>query len=94
MLFHVYILRCANNAFYIGYTADLNKRVATHNAGRGSSYTKRNGPVTLVYSESFPSESDAMQRERQLKCWSRAKKQALIDGDMMHLHHLAKRQKH
>jgi predicted GIY-YIG superfamily endonuclease len=94
MQLHVYILKCANGAFYVGYTAELDKRVATHNAGRGSAYTARNGPVTLVYSESFPSESEAMRREGQLKRWSRAKKQALIDGDMMHLHHLAKRQKH
>ena len=93
MNFYVYILLCANGAYYIGYTDNLDQRLKAHNEVRGSTYTKRNGPVTLVYSEPFPTEQEAMKREKQLKRWSRAKKQALIDGDLKRLHQLAKRRK-
>ena len=85
MSFHVYILRCANGAFYVGYTENLEGRFEAHNAGRGSTYTRRNGPVTLVHSELHDTELDAMRREQQLKRWSRAKKQALIDSNMARL---------
>jgi predicted GIY-YIG superfamily endonuclease len=55
--------------------------------------TKRNGPVTLVYSVGLPSRQEAECREQQLKRWSRAKKQALIDGDLNQLHQLGKRKR-
>ena len=90
MSFHVYILRCANGAFYVGYTENLEGRFEAHNAGRGSTYTRRNGPVTLVHSELHDTELDAMRREQQLKRWSRAKKQALIDSNMARLCELAR----
>ena len=90
MPYHVYILRCANGAFYVGHTHDLAARVAAHNAGRGSSYTRRNGPVAVVYSEIRDTEAEAVNRERQLKGWSRAKKQALMEGNLASLHALAR----
>ena len=93
MLFHVYILLCSNGAFYVGYTQDLNRRVKAHNAGKGAAYTQRNGPVELVYAETHGTEIGAMRREQQLKRWSRAKKQALIAGDLNQLRDLAKRRK-
>jgi putative endonuclease len=59
--------------------------------GTGASYTRQNGPVELVYSEARDSAQSAIRRERQIKKWSRAKKEALITGDMEQLHTLAKR---
>lgn len=87
---HICILRCANGAFYVGHTHDLAARVAAHNAGRGSSYTRRNGPVVVVYSEPSDTEAEAVSRERQINGWSRAKKRALIEGNLKSLRALAR----
>jgi predicted GIY-YIG superfamily endonuclease len=84
----VYILRCADNSLYIGETDDLVLRVARHNEGRGCVFTARRRPVTLVYSEVLANREDAMKRERQLKRWTRAKKEALIVGDVTELKRL------
>jgi predicted GIY-YIG superfamily endonuclease len=78
----VYILRCADGSLYIGHTDDLAMRVARHNAGSADcSFTRKRRPVRLVYSEPFASREAAVSRERQLKRWTRAKKDALISGD-------------
>ncbi len=74
---YVYILRCADNTLYTGWTTDLTRRVAVHNAGRGAKYTRSRLPVTLVYSEEHPTQTEAMRRERALKRLSRAEKLAL-----------------
>ena len=84
----VYILRCADNSLYIGETDDLVLRVARHDGGRGCVFTARRRPVTLVYSEVVANREDAMRRERQLKRWTRAKKEALIVGDLAELKRL------
>ena len=81
MEWHVYILLCADDSCYAGHTRDLQQRVETHNAGQGAAHTACRLPVTLVYSESFPTEEQAIAREAQRKKWSRAKKVALIAGD-------------
>jgi putative endonuclease len=87
----VYILRCADGAFYVGTTRDsLERRVAEHNAGLHAGYTARRRPVQLAYSEHFADVTDAIAAERQLKGWSRAKKQALIAGDFDRLRVLAR----
>jgi putative endonuclease len=65
--------------------------VAVHNAGRGPAFTSNRRPVTLVFTEPHSTRASAVRRERQLKRWSRAKKEALIDGDLAGLHALAKR---
>ena len=67
---------------YIGETDDLAARVSRHNDGRGSSFTASRRPVRLVWTESHDSREHALTRERQLKGWTRAKKEALIAGDM------------
>ncbi len=77
----VYVVRCADGSLYTGYALDPQERVAVHNTGRGARYTSGRRPVNLVYSESFPSIGDALRRERELKRWSKAKKEALIGGD-------------
>lgn len=76
----VYILRCADNSLYIGETDDVVFRLEKHNNGSASVFTAKRRPVTLVYSESHPDRKAALTRERQLKRWTRAKKEALIAG--------------
>ena len=74
----VYIVRCADGTFYTGWTTDLSRRVAQHNAGRGGRYTRAHRPVELVYREEVPDRSAAMRRERALKQLSRERKERLI----------------
>ncbi len=78
----VYILRCADGSFYVGSSEDPKSRVKAHNDGHGAAYTYKHRPVSLVYSEPSMSEIEAINRERQLKRWSHAKKQALVEGDI------------
>ncbi len=73
----VYIVRCADNTLYTGWTTDVERRVRTHNAGRGAQYTRRRMPVELVYLESQPCRADAMRREAAIKRWPRKRKLAL-----------------
>ena len=89
--YYVYVLRCADGTLYVGITTDVAGRVEAHNAGRGPRFTACRRPVTLVYSEPHPTMESARQREVQLKKWSRAKKEALIAGDMVLLHELSSR---
>lgn len=77
----LYILRCSDGAFYIGETSDLERRIAMHNEGRASAFTRVRLPVVLVYSETFSDRHAARVREDQLKRWSHAKKAGLIAGD-------------
>jgi len=87
----VYILRCADGSYYTGSTrASLDERVAQHNSGILGGYTARRRPVKLVFHEEFDRVIDAIAAERQIKNWSRAKKEALIRGDFSALRVLAK----
>jgi putative endonuclease len=89
---HVYILRCADGTYYCGTARQgLELRVAEHNAGTFGGYTSTRRPVVLVYSEWFQRIVDAIAAERQIKGWSRAKKEALIRGDFGALPELSKR---
>ena len=76
----VYILRCNDGSYYVGVATDLKDRVKEHNAGQGSSFTKKQRPVELVYSEEHESYAGARKREAQLKRWRREKKEWLING--------------
>jgi putative endonuclease len=87
-VWYVYILRCADDALYIGETPDLATRLARHNDGRASIFTAARRPVALVYAEQHSNRELALARERQLKRWTRAKKEALIAGDLRLLKHL------
>jgi putative endonuclease len=88
---YVYILRCADGSYYVGSTrSTLEVRLAEHNAGTFGGYTKRRRPVELVFHQEFARITDAIAAERQLKGWTRAKKEALIRGDLETLHRLAK----
>lgn len=78
-MFYVYIVECADNTLYCGYTNDLNSRINAHNLGKnGAKYTKTRRPIKLVYFEKFETKSEAMKREYQIKQLSRLKKQNLI----------------
>ena len=87
----VYLVRCADNTLYVGHTEDLEERERVHNQGRGARYTASRRPVRIVYSEARDSLEGAVRRERQLKVWTRAKKEALIAGDIDRLKRLSKR---
>jgi putative endonuclease len=90
----LYILRCADGSFYVGTTRkDLEARVAEHNAGIMGGYTATRRPVTLAFAEQFEKITDAIAAERQVKGWSRAKKEALVGGDWQAISRLSNRRK-
>ncbi len=89
---YLYILRCREGAYYIGTTrGPLDRRIAEHDAGLGGDFTKRRRPVELVFAEDFADPNDAAARERQLKGWSRRKKEALIEGAVDRLPDLSRK---
>jgi putative endonuclease len=75
---YVYVLECADGSFYTGYTTDVERRVAEHDAGEGAKYTRGRTPVELIYRETFGSRSAAMRREHEIKTFSRARKERLV----------------
>lgn len=88
-----YILLCSNGEYYVGSTTDMENRLNEHQKGRGCGFTKAHLPVKLVYTEEYPTVDQAYKRERQLHGWSRAKKEALIKGDLELLQQLSKSKK-
>ncbi|MBI4866544.1 MAG: GIY-YIG nuclease family protein [Candidatus Wallbacteria bacterium] len=76
--FFVYILRCVDGSYYVGHTDDLELRLAQPVSGAVPGYTESRRPAELIYQCAFESRQDAFERERQIKGWSRAKKEALI----------------
>jgi len=88
----VYMLRCSDGSYYIGVTSDLDGRVAEHNDGvHHNAYTYTRRPVKLVYSSDFTEIHQAISWEKQIKRWSRKKKEALIRSDYDALPELAAR---
>jgi putative endonuclease len=81
MTFWAYLLRCGDGSFYAGHCDNLDARIGTHQIGRGSDYTARRQPVEYAWSQDFTTRIEALTAERQIKGWSRAKKEALIAGD-------------
>ncbi len=79
-MYYVYLLRCGDGTLYAGFTNDLARRLAVHNAGRGATYTRSRLPVELVYWENFPNKSSALKREYAIKRLSRAEKLSLIQS--------------
>jgi putative endonuclease len=90
---YVYMLRCADNSFYVGSATgdDLSPRIDQHNAGTYLGYTFTRRPVVLVWSEYFDRITDGIAVERQIKGWSRAKKEALIQSDWAEVSRLSQR---
>ncbi len=85
----MYILECSDGSFYIGSTIDLKKRISEHQNGEGANYTKDRLPLKLGYFEEYDRIDVAFRRERQVKGWSRNKKEALIFGNRKILNSLS-----
>lgn len=71
---YFYVLQCSDNTYYAGYTNNLQKRIATHNAKKGAKYTKTRTPVEYVYTESFETKQEAMRQEYAFKQLTRVQK--------------------
>ena len=87
---YMYILECVDESFYVGSTKALATRLVQHQSGEGSKHTQQRRPVKLVYCECFGRIDAAFSREKQVQNWSRAKKIALIKGDVALLKRLSK----
>lgn len=87
--FYLYILRCADDSLYIGHTDDLATRMQQHHSGALGGCTATRHPLTLVFVSEHETRLEALERERQIKRWTRAKKEALIAGDWDRLRQLA-----
>ena len=90
MSFWTYMLKCADGRYYTGHTDDLERRIGQHEAGQGSQFTRKRLPVTLVWSETFSSRIEALEAERIVGGWSRAKKEAMIAGCWSLVSHFAR----
>ena len=84
------MLRCADGRYYTGHTDNLERRVGQHQAGGCCDFTERRRPVSLVWSEYFGSRLEALEAERIVGGWSRAKKEALIAGNWSMVSHFAR----
>ena len=89
---YVYILKCSDNTYYTGVTSNLEKRMMEHSDGKyEDSYTHNRRPVSLVFYAEFTDINIAFEKEKQLKKWSRIKKEALIRGEFEELPNMAKK---
>lgn len=91
MSFFAYMLRCADGSYYVGHTEDLEARFGAHQSGQIPGYTQQRRPVQLVWNQDFHTREEALAAERQIKGWTRAKKEALIRGDWEAISALASR---
>ena len=80
MMFYVYILRCADDSLYCGYTTDVEKRFEKHKSGKGAKYTRSHLPLEIVYIEEFETKSDALKRECEIKSMTKLQKEKLINS--------------
>ncbi|SDS71819.1 GIY-YIG nuclease family protein [Winogradskyella sediminis] len=89
---YVYILMCSDHTYYTGITSNLNKRLFEHKSGAHiDSYTYKRRPVELKFYAEFTDINLAIETEKQIKKWSRAKKEALINDEYEKLPNLAKK---
>lgn len=91
--YFVYILRCSDNTYYTGVTNNIERRLAEHQSGENkTAYTFKKRPVKLVFKANFSSIDYAIEKEKQIKSWSKNKKEALIKGDFELLPELSKKE--
>lgn len=90
MSFRVYILHCADNSYYTGHTGNLERRIGEHQSGLSDSCTSGRLPVELVFSQECSTRIEALSAERQIRGWSRKKKEAMIRGDCAEVSRSAK----
>lgn len=88
---YMYILECSDRSLYVGSTWDLDRRLAQHNDGEGAEYTRTRLPVRLLYREEYDRVEDAFLREKQVQRWGRAKRLALVKGELGKLRPLSKK---
>jgi putative endonuclease len=89
--YYVYLLKCSDDSYYTGVTNNLERRVAEHQEGENSkAYTFKRRPVVLVFFETFIDINEAIEFEKQVKGWTRKKKEALIEQNWEKMHELAK----
>ena len=89
---YVYILKCSDSSYYTGVTSNLEQRIFQHNtAFFPDCYTANKRPLKLVFYSEFTDINFAFEKEKQIKKWSRAKKEALINGDYDTLPNLARK---
>jgi putative endonuclease len=88
-MFWVYILRCADGSYYTGHTDNLEMRIGQHHAGECAGYTVTRRPLELLWSQECPIRKEALSAERQIKGWSRRKKEAMMRGDWAEVSRLA-----
>jgi predicted GIY-YIG superfamily endonuclease len=79
--FVAYMLRCVDGTYYVGHTDNLERRIGEHEEGGKCAYTETRRPVRLIWSQEFSTRAEALAAELQIKGWSRAKKEALADGN-------------
>lgn len=82
-MFFVYIIECKDNSLYTGWTTNIEKRLETHNLGKGSKYTRSRYPVVLRYLEECTTKNQAMQREYEIKQLTREAKFSLIETNRL-----------
>ena len=90
MTFWVYILRCADGSYYTGHTDNLESRISQHHSGELGGYTATRKPLQLVFSQPCGTREEALSAERQVKGWSRKKKEAMMRGDWEEVSRLAR----
>ncbi|MDG2432752.1 GIY-YIG nuclease family protein [Flavobacterium sp.] len=80
--YYVYLLKCKDDSYYVGITSDIDRRLVEHNAGKyPDAYTFKRRPVALMWYQEFTDPNQAIEFEKKIKKWSRAKKEALIKDD-------------
>ena len=85
----VYILKCSDKSYYTGVTNDIERRLSEHESGVASRYTKTRKPLKLMWTSDYVTPESAIACEKQIKKWTRAKKEALIKGDFERLRELS-----
>lgn len=89
----MYILECSDRSLYVGSTWDLDRRLAQHQEGEAAVYTKNRLPVRLLYFEQYDRIENAFLREKQVQRWGRAKRLALVKGQLEKLHGLSRKRR-
>ena len=77
-MWYMYMVKCQDDSFYVGMTENIKERIARHNHGKGSAYTRLRRPVRLVYFEQYQNKTEVVQREREVKKFSKVNKEQLI----------------
>ena len=89
-MFWVYVLRCSDGSYYTGHTDNLERRMGQYQVGECEGYIATRRPVELIWSQETATREEALSAERQIKGWSRKKKEAMISGDWAEVSRLAK----